>query len=127
MSAGVHNILIEQGATFQLTLTFRDETGSAIDLTDQNFRGWIKQSFTDVAAIATFSFDVLDQTDPNEKGKVVVSLDAATTESLPAQGKGTVRTITKMVYDIESEHAITGFVVRWLQGEANISPEVTTI
>jgi hypothetical protein len=30
-----------------------------------------------------------------------------------------------MVYDIESENALTGFVTRWLQGEAKISPEVT--
>jgi len=126
MSAGVHNILIEQGATFQLSLTMRDETGTAINLTGQSFRGWIKESFTDVAAIATFTCTLLDQSDPATVGKVVISLSATITEALPAQGKGTVRTITKMVYDIESEDG-DGVVIRWLQGEANISPEVTTI
>lgn len=126
MSAGVHNILIEQGATFQLSLTMRDETGTAINLTGQSFRGWIKESFTDVAAIATFTCTLLDQSDPATVGKVVISLSATITEGLPAQGKGTVRTITKMVYDIESEDG-DGVVIRWLQGEANISPEVTTI
>jgi len=126
MSAGVHNILIEQGATFQLTLTMRDETGTPINLTGQTFQGWLKQSFTEVAAIAEFDFSLQDQSDPLTVGKVVVSLDAITTAALPAQGKGTVRTLTKMVYDIESYDG-DGYIVRWLQGEASISPEVTTV
>lgn len=125
MSAANYDILIEQGATFTLTLTMRDETGTAINLTGQSFRGWVKQAFTDVAAIATFTCTLLDQSNPATVGKVTISLASTITEALPVEGKGTTRTITKMVYDIESED-LSGYVVRWLQGGANISPEVTT-
>ena len=125
MSAANYDILIEQGATFSLTLTMRDGTGSAINLTGQSFRGWIKKSFTDVSSVAEFSCTLLDQSEPETVGKVIITLSAAVTEALPVNGKGTSRTITKMVYDVESEDN-TGYVVRWLQGVASISPEVTT-
>ena len=125
MAAGNYDITIEQGATFKITLTIKDELGVVIDLTGLTFRGKIKKSFADTDAQANFDFNVLDQTDPLTKGMVEVILPADQTEAIPAPAKGNMRTLTKMVYDIESEN-IGGDVVRWLQGSALISPEVTT-
>lgn len=126
MAAGNYDILIEQGATFELTLTLKDINAVPINLTGLTFRGKIKQAFTDVAAVANFTFAVQDQNNPATVGKVIVSLPATTTASIVTSAKGTVRTNTIMVYDIESQNVSTGFVTRWLQGQAIISPEVTT-
>jgi hypothetical protein len=124
MSAGTYDILIEQGATFSVVLSLKDENFVALDLTGLTFRGYIKKSFTDVNAAAQFSFNILNQTDPETKGKVEVSLSATQTAAIATSASGTSRVITVMVYDIESETP-SGTVVRWLQGEAKVSPEVT--
>jgi len=57
-------------------------------------------------------------------GKVTVTLTATQTAAIDAPAKGTVRTLTTLVYDIETEDGL-GFVTRWLQGQAKVSPEVT--
>lgn len=124
MAAGVYDILIEQGATFLMTLTFKGSDGETLDLTDLSFRGKIKKAFTDTTAQAEFTFNVLDQGMDETKGKVEVTLDAAITAALDAPAKKNTRTLTTMVYDIESED-LEGVVVRWLQGDARVSPEVT--
>jgi len=124
MAAGNHDILIEQGATFKMVLIITDETASRVDLTGLTFRGMVKKAFTDSAAQASFSFNVLDQTIPATKGKVEVTLTATQTTGIDVYSKGPVRSINNMVYDIESED-LSGVVIRWLQGAASVSPEVT--
>lgn len=125
MAAGNYNILIEQGATFFVTLTLKDVNAYPIDLTGLTFRGKLKKAFTDVAATANFSFNVLDQTDPIYVGQVEVSLSPIITADLETSATGIVRSLSTLVYDIESENDTTGEVLRWLQGEAKVSPEVT--
>lgn len=125
MAAGVHDILIEQGATFSMTLTLKDENKDAIDLSGLAFRGKIKKAFTDTVPQAEFNFNILNQSNAATKGKVEVSLLATETAVIPVVVKGASRSLTIMVYDIESESP-TGEVIRWLQGDASISPEVTT-
>jgi hypothetical protein len=125
MAAGNYDILIEQGATFEITLTLKDYNAIPINLTGLDFRGKIKKAFTDTVAVAEFDIVPLDQSITENIGKVTVSLSATITAGLETSAKGTVRTLTTMVYDIESEDTVSGFVTRWLQGEAKISPEVT--
>jgi hypothetical protein len=124
MAAGTYDILIEQGATFSIILSLKDENFVAIDLTGLTFRGYVKKAFTDVATEAEFTFEILDQTEEETKGKVKVSLSATETSAMTTNATGISRNITTMVYDIESE-SIAGEVTRWLQGEAKVSPEVT--
>jgi hypothetical protein len=124
MAAGNHDILIEQGATFKMVLIITDETSSRVDLTGLTFRGMVKKAFTDSSAQASFSFNVLDQTVPETKGKVEVILSSTQTTGIDVYSKGPVRSINNMVYDIESED-LSGVVIRWLQGAASVSPEVT--
>jgi len=124
MAAGTYDILIEQGATFSIILSLKDENFVAIDLTGLEFRGYVKKAFTDVSTEAEFSFEILDQDEEATKGKVKVSLSATQTSAMTTNATGISRNITTMVYDIESE-SIEGEVTRWLQGEAKVSPEVT--
>lgn len=122
MSAGNYDILVEQGATFLLTITIKDTSGNPINLTGQTFRGKIKKSFTDVTAQANFTFTLANQiTNP---GKVTVELSATDTAGIVLNTQGTARVLTVMAYDIESQDG-SGVVKRWLQGLAKISPEVT--
>jgi hypothetical protein len=122
MSAGTYTMAIEQGSSFSLQLTIEDSLNVPIDLTGHVFRGQIRRTISDPVIQASFTFNILNQI--TDTGKVVVTLDPADTMaiSLPAQ-----RTVTRadvpMSYDIESE--IAGTVYRWLEGTANISPEVT--
>ena len=122
MAAGNHDILIEQGATFKMLLSITDETSNPVDLTGLAFRGMVKKAFTDTSPQASFSFTVLDQM--SDKGKVEVYLTAAQTTAIDVYSKGPVRSINNMVYDIESQSQ-NGEVIRWLQGAASVSPEVT--
>lgn len=125
MAAGSYDILIEQGTTFSLVMTIKDSTGSVVDLTGYTFRGKVKKSLSDVAAVATFTCTKGSQSDPATKGKVTITLTPAQTSAIPLTVSGVYHTLTPMVYDIESE-TTGGEVTRWLQGVANISPEVTT-
>lgn len=125
MAAGNYNILIEQGATFFVTLTLKDVNAYPLDLTGLTFTGQLKKAFTDSVATADFVCNVLDQTNPAYVGQVEVSLSPTITAALVTSATGTVRTLTTLVYDIESQNAVTGEVLRWLQGEAKVSPEVT--
>ena len=124
MSAANYDILIEQGATFKMTLTLKDVNATPINLQGLTFRGKVKKDFSDVVEKANFTFTVLDQSVVDNLGKVEVTISATQTAALVAVGKGTSRTLNNFVYDIESED-LSGFVVRWLQGLAKVSPEVT--
>lgn len=124
MAAGNYDILIEQGATFEILLTLKDVNAIPINLTNHSFTGNLKKAFTDVTATASFTITPLDQTVVDNVGKVTVKLTATQTAALETSAKGTTRTLSTLVYDIESVDNY-GFVVRWLQGEAKVSPEVT--
>jgi len=124
MAAAEQDILIEQGASFSMFMTVRDESFQPIDISDYNFRGKIKKDFSDSVIQAEFSFVKLDQNNPATKGKVEIVLTATQTANMQVSAKGISRTIIKMVYDVESQTP-SGFVTRWLQGIAKVSPEVT--
>lgn len=122
MSAGNLDILIEQGASFELQMTLKDETGTPIDLTGHVFKGQVRKTYSDSTVLAEMSFVLADQgTDP---GKVTASLTDTQTSALPVDAAdGPDRPNFKYIYDIES--GLAGKRYRWIQGAANISPEVT--
>jgi len=112
MSAGLLNILIEQGATFNRTMTIYSTGTTPLNLTGKTLRGYIKRSLADALPVGTFVFTVADQnTNP---GVVTWNLSATNTALLPAQ---TLR------YDVELVDGTT--VTRILEGEAFVSGEVT--
>lgn len=122
MSAGTYTMTIEQGSSFSMQLTINDSLDAPIDLTGHVFRGQIRKTISDTVIQASFTFTLLDQI--TDTGKVSVTLTDAETAAIAVPAQRTVlRTTVAMSYDIESE--IAGVVYRWLEGTANISPEVT--
>lgn len=124
MSAGEYNLYIEQGADFYNLFTIQDSAGNRVDLTNHTFSGKIRRTASATAVDAVFAFTVLDQTQAATKGQVEVELAAADSSSITLdQSADAVRTTTFFSYDIES--VVGGVVTRWVQGTAEISPEVT--
>lgn len=122
--AADYDISIDQGASFSMFLTLKDQAGEKIDITEYTFRGKIKKDFNDNNDQAVFSFNILNQFNEQTKGMVEVYLSSQDTASIHTNVRGTSRNVVKMIYDIESESPL-GFVTRWIQGLAFISPEVT--
>ncbi len=116
MSAGRYNIDIEQGATFQRSMTLDEydsdtETMEDLDLSGYTFSGMLRQEKEDTSAMIAFTIVITDAA----LGAIQVSLTAAQTSTLPA---GTA------YYDIEMTRD-SGEVIRILEGMANISREMT--
>lgn len=112
---------VAQGATFSLLLTLR-ANGDTIDLTGYTFAGKLKSSFDADDTAASFSFTLRDQT--TYEGQVYATLSAAVTASLDAPATD-ARTKTRYFYDIEMTDT-SSQVFRILEGEIDVSPEVTT-
>ena len=107
----VHDITIQQGATFAKTLTLRDADQIAVDITNDTFRGQVRKQHSSTTAQADFAFTITD----GVNGIVQWELSA---EQTAAMGNG------RFVYDIEWVKA-GGTVVRLLEGIADTTPEVT--
>lgn len=115
MSAVQQNITIEQGATFQLELIWKNPDTTPINLTGYTARMQVRKKHTD-------STKILDLTTQNGmivitplQGKINVAVPAADTEDI---------TIKSGVYDLELESA-TGVVTRLIEGCVTVTPEVT--
>lgn len=113
MAAGSYSFLIEQGATFDLVLTWK------IDDVLVNLTGYAArlQARTDVHSASTI-FSLTSGsgiTLGGALGTITIAQDATTTAALP---DGTY------VYDLELQ-ASSGVVTRLVQGSVVISPEVT--
>jgi hypothetical protein len=113
MLAGRYDITVEQGSTFNLTLTYKDQRGYVIDLSGYSARMQLRTS-------AASNTVVLDLTTANGRiaidgtaGKISLLIAAADTAGLSGTG----------VYDLE---LVNGAIVqRILEGSYTISPEVT--
>lgn len=114
MAAGQYDIYIEQGATYQLNCTYKDSSGSVIDLTGYTARMQIrekKSSTTKLLDISTSDYITLG----GVAGTVVVEVPAATTAAMD---------FSRGVYDLELESS-GGIVTRLLEGAVEFSKEVT--
>lgn len=115
MSASIYNLNIEQGATFTRTITWKDSTGAAINLTGYTARMQIRERVESSTALVSLT-NSSGITLGGAAGTVVITVTAALTDALPNMKKG--------VYDLELVSA-GGIVTRLLQGEVVVSPQVT--
>lgn len=115
MAAGYYDVVIEQGATFSLSLTYKDSTGAAINLTGFTARSKFKPSFsgTAVASLTNVSGITLG----GAAGTIVIVISASDTAAITAPSSG--------VYDLEIVSS-GGVVTRLLEGKYTVTPEVTT-
>ena len=112
MAAVNYNIAIEQGATFRLSVVWKDSNGDLVDLTTYTARMQIRPSVTSSTVLVDLlSGDgiVLGGT----AGSIEVTISATETAALKQGG----------VYDLELDNG--GVVKRLMYGSVSFSREVT--
>jgi hypothetical protein len=114
MAAGTLNFTIEQGATFNLLLTWEIDS-VPVNITNWTARLAARVDVEDTEVILSLTTSNGGITLGGAAGTISLNQTATQTALLPA---GTY------VYDLELISAV-GAVTRLVQGELNISPEVT--
>ena len=109
------NITINQGATFELTVTWKDSAGTAINLTGYSARMQVRETYSSTTSVVSLT-NGSGITLGGSAGTIAIVISATTTAALTAPFSG--------VYDLELVSA-GGVVTRLLQGAATVSPEVT--
>ena len=126
MAAGRYNIVIEQGATYQIELQYKDSNNTPINLSGYSGRMQIRPSIGSPTSYLYLSsslqpdgtglnFSGSNGTTPPASGSIGVFISATTSSLL---------TFTNGVYDLEIQSG--SIVTRLLQGNVQLSKEVTT-
>ena len=117
MTAAVFDLVIEQGATFQQTFVWTDNSGAPIDLSGYTARMMVKTGFADTVSSSLLSLSTTAGTISitASTGSIAISVPASTTQAL---------TFSKAVYDLELVSG-SGVVTRLVQGNVTLNKEVT--
>jgi len=126
MAAGKYNIVIEQGATYQVEIQYKDSNNLPIDLSGYNGRMQIRPSIGSTTSYLYLSsslqpdgtglnFSGSNGITPPKSGSIGIYISAATSSLL---------TFANGVYDLEIQSG--SVVTRLLQGNVQLSKEVTT-
>lgn len=82
MPAAKYDIIIEEGAKFELDITWEDEDGNAVDLTGLSARMRFKRSKSDTTTLAEWNSDSGDITLGGAAGTIAVAIGADVTADL---------------------------------------------
>tara|TARA_R110000868_G_scaffold19150_4_gene82786 strand:+ start:5585 stop:5935 length:351 start_codon:yes stop_codon:yes gene_type:complete len=115
MAAVNYDITIEQGATFQLNLVWKDPNGTAINLTGYTARMQVREKVTSTTALISLTTENGGITLGGAAGTIAVVAAATATDDI---------TVKRGVYDLELISS-GGIVTRLIEGCVTISPEVT--
>lgn len=113
MAAGKYDILCEQGATLALTFTWKDENGTAIDLTGYSAAMKVRPHASSDSVI--FTAGTSNLTVGTTSGTIALSVSSTATAALAA---GTY------AYDLELTSG-SSVVTRLLEGKFTVKAEVT--
>ena len=113
MAAGLYDITIEQGVTFQLNLTWKDSNDAPLNLTGYSARMQVRETYDSEDTLVSLTSPG-DITLGGALGTILITIQPAVTSILQ---------FVEGVYDLELVSA--GVVTRLLQGKATISREVT--
>tara|TARA_B100001778_G_C18117450_1_gene419065 strand:+ start:170 stop:514 length:345 start_codon:yes stop_codon:yes gene_type:complete len=113
MSAGDYDIICEQGATFSRTLTVKDSSGTARNLSTFTGKMQVRKRLTSSTVLIELSTSNGRMT-LNSSGEISLSITASDTAALSDGG----------VYDLEITSS-GGAVERVVEGDFNLIPEVT--
>lgn len=124
MSAGRYDIILEQGSTFDLPLRYEDPLGG-VDLSSYTARMQVREAPASAllvefnSALTANGFILLngasEDREDGANGNLRVFMTAANSAALPRfAGR----------YDLELEDG-SGYVIRLLEGQFNIEPEIT--
>jgi hypothetical protein len=114
MAAGLYDITIEQGATFQMSLTWKDSTGAAVNITGYTARMQVRENYESDSTLVSLTSSGGDIVLGGALGTIAVTIAASVTQLLQ---------LDEAVYDLELVNGAT--VTRLLQGKATVSREVT--
>lgn len=115
MTATLYDITIEQGATFRLSLAWKDSTGVPVNLTGYSARMQVRRSHGDGVAQLDLSTGNGSITLGGAGGTIEVVASASATDAMTARSG---------VYDLELESA-AGVVTRLMEGKVTVMPSVT--
>ncbi len=115
MTAGKIDLIIEQGATFSRTLTWKDDNNTAINLTGYTARMHLREHLSASAPLVVLTTENGGITLTAAQGKLTLTLTATVTAALA---------VNDGVYDLEVVSA-SGVVTRLLQGKFIVERSVT--
>ena len=115
MSAGYQEIFLEQGASFNTTITLEDVYGEAYNLQNYSASSQIRKSYYSSNATATFSTYI-----NGTMGQIALSLGAPVTANIKPG---------RYLYDvlIYSNTDAANNTIRVLEGIINVTPSVTKV
>lgn len=114
MGAGAHNFKIEQGATFNNTITYEDASGNKINLTGATITLKAKDNRSDTNFVINLSIgNGITLSDPTQ-GQFTISIPAATTATYDWN---------RAFYDLDIDQS--GTITRLLQGQIQIVKSVS--
>jgi hypothetical protein len=108
MAAGIYNLSIEQGSSWELQLSIDSSAGTNLDITGYTFDAKIAKSYYDDNCISITTVIV-----SAVGGSIKLSLSPAQTKALDAA--------IEYIYDIDMSSP-AGTVTRLMEGRATISP-----
>jgi hypothetical protein len=129
MSAGKYSFTIEQGATLQFEIQYKDSNNIPVDLTSYNGRLQVRPTVGSSDVYLTLSstlqsdntglnFSGSNGSTPLSSGSIGIYVSAVTSSTLD---------FNEAYYDLEiySGSGNSEYVVRLLEGKVNLSKEVT--
>ena len=126
MLAGLHDINIEQGSSWTLSLTWKDDAGIPINLSGYKARMKVRKSYAG-PAVLELSSDDGDIVLGGALGTIVLSASSEKTGQIGIDVTSLIlnsgKPCQKMVWDMELD--LDGTVTRLLQGAAFMYPEAT--
>ena len=128
MAAGLYDITIEQGADWNLSMTWRDATGQPVNLAGYTARMQVRETWASKAKVFDLSTENGLITLGESVGVVAMKIPAAVSAAVvvpPAKVSWVEgKQAQQMVFDVELVNQ-DGAVTRLLQGSALFVPEVT--
>ena len=126
MSAGKYTFYIEQGATTDFQLVWKDANNSPVNLSDYSARMQIRTGYggtlicalsSSLAADGTgLNFSGSNGTTPLSSGSIGIFISAVSSSAF---------TFTEAKYDLELEEKTTGYVTRLIEGKVKLSKNIT--
>ena len=110
-----YDLEIKQGATLSLTATWKDSSGTAVNLTGYTARLQVRATYDSSSTILSLTSSA-GITLGGAAGTIAITATATVTAALTAPWSG--------VYDLELVSG-GGEVTRLLEGTATVSPEVS--
>jgi hypothetical protein len=117
MTAGIYNATIDQGATWSVTVLYKNSDGTAINLTGFTAAMQVRQQYSSETAELTLSSPSNGIVITGATGTVLITISAAQTRALE-EGY--------YVYDVELTSP-SALVTRLIQGQLTVAPEVTRV